>query len=115
FGGKPKSRRIGSGRCYIAIPVSKKSVVWFTIFILEPVDMKNKIQRYMLWACIVVFSACSLDKDPYTALTNNSIDDTPGAIEALSLGNYHTLKSWVENWHRVTEYPSDNVSLSGTT
>lgn len=77
--------------------------------------MKNKIQRYMLWACIVVFSACSLDKDPYTALTNNSIDDTPGAIEALSLGNYHTLKSWVENWHRVTEYPSDNVSLSGTT
>lgn len=59
--------------------------------------------------------SCSLDKEPYTALTNESIENTAGALEALSLGNYHTLKSWVENWHRVTEYPGDNVSLSGST
>jgi len=60
-------------------------------------------------------NSCSLDKEPYTSLTNESIEKTPGALEALSLGNYHTLKSWVENWHRVTEYPGDNVALSGST
>lgn len=48
-------------------------------------------------------------------MTNESIENTEGAIQALHLGNYHTLKGWVENWHRVTEYPGDNVSLSGTT
>lgn len=63
----------------------------------------------------VLMSSCSLDKEPYDSLTNESVDKTEGAIEALHLGNYHTLKGWVENWHRVTEYPGDNVSLSGTT
>ena len=62
-----------------------------------------------------LMNSCSLDKEPYTSLTNESIEKTPGALEALSLGNYHTLKSWVENWHRVTEYPGDNVALSGST
>lgn len=64
---------------------------------------------------VTLLGACSLDKEPYTALTNESIENTAGALEALNLGNYHTLKSWVENWHRVTEYPGDNVSLSGST
>lgn len=63
----------------------------------------------------ILASSCSLDKKPYDSLTNESIDNTAGALEALNNGNYHNLKSWVENWHRVTEYPSDNVSLSGTT
>ena len=63
----------------------------------------------------LLMSSCSLDKEPYDSLTNESVENTEGAIEALHLGNYHTLKGWVENWHRVTEYPGDNVSLSGTT
>ena len=75
--------------------------------------MKNKL----LYSSIIFFflSSCSLDKEPFTDLTNESIENTEGAIDALNLGNYHTLKSWVENWHRVTEYPTDEVSLSGTT
>lgn len=75
--------------------------------------MKNKL----LYSSIIFFSlsSCSLDKEPFTDLTNESIENTEGAIDALNLGNYHTLKSWVENWHRVTEYPSDEVALSGTT
>ncbi|GEM67718.1 membrane protein [Sphingobacterium mizutaii NBRC 14946 = DSM 11724] len=63
----------------------------------------------------LLMTSCSLDKEPYDSMTNESIENTEGAIEALHLGNYHTLKGWVENWHRVTEYPGDNVSLSGTT
>lgn len=76
-----------------------------------------KLSKIAIYGILGAFTlnACSLDRAPYTALTNESIENTPGALEALSLGNYHTLKSWVENWHRVTEYPSDNVSLSGST
>ncbi|MBX2953208.1 MAG: RagB/SusD family nutrient uptake outer membrane protein [Leadbetterella sp.] len=75
--------------------------------------MKKKIIYTLI--CGVLATSCSLDKTPYTALTNESIKNTQGALEVLNLGNYHTLKSWVENWHRVTEYPGDNVALSGTT
>ncbi|GGE08413.1 MULTISPECIES: RagB/SusD family nutrient uptake outer membrane protein [Sphingobacterium] len=63
----------------------------------------------------LLMTSCSLDKEPYNALTNENIENTEGALRALHLGNYHSLKGWVENWHRVTEYPGDNVSLSGTT
>lgn len=73
----------------------------------------NKIISGLLTAAL--FVGCSLDKEPFTALTNESIENTPGALAALNLGNYHSLKSWVENWHRVTEYPGDNVALSGAT
>lgn len=66
-------------------------------------------------AALLFTSSCSLDKTPYDSLTNESIDNTPGAIQALNNGNYHSLKDWVQNWHRITEYPGDNVSLSGTT
>lgn len=75
--------------------------------------MKKKIIYTLI--CGVLAASCSIDRTPYSALTNESIKNTPGALEVLNLGNYHTLKSWVENWHRVTEYPGDNVALSGTT
>jgi len=76
-----------------------------------------KLTKLTIYGLVGAFlmNSCSLDKEPYTSLTNESIEKTPGALEALSLGNYHTLKSWVENWHRVTEYPGDNVALSGST
>lgn len=75
------------------------------------------MKKLYIYTAVVAFlsSSCSLDKAPYDALTNESIDNTEGALDALNNGNYHTLKGWVENWHRVTEYPGDNVSLSGTT
>lgn len=75
------------------------------------------MKRILIYTAIaaILTSSCSLDKSPYDSLTNESIDNTPGALDALNNGNYHTLKGWVENWHRVTEYPGDNVSLSGTT
>jgi hypothetical protein len=74
-----------------------------------------KKQLIYILTCGVLAGSCSLDKTPYDSLTNESIKSTPGALQVLNLGNYHTLKSWVENWHRVTEYPGDNVALSGTT
>lgn len=74
-----------------------------------------KKQLIYILTCGVLAGSCSLDKTPYDSLTNESIKNTQGALQVLNLGNYHTLKSWVENWHRVTEYPGDNVALSGTT
>ena len=75
------------------------------------------MKKILIYSSVALLftSACSLDKTPYDSLTNESIDNTPGAIQALNNGNYHSLKNWVQNWHRVTEYPGDNVSLSGTT
>lgn len=75
------------------------------------------MKRILIYTAItaVLASSCSLDKTPYDSLTNESVENTPGALDALNNGNYHTLKGWVENWHRVTEYPGDNVSLSGAT
>ena len=63
----------------------------------------------------ILMSSCDLKKTPYDSLTKEEINKIEGGIETLNLGNYHNLKSWVENWHRLTEYPGDNVSLSGTT
>ena len=45
----------------------------------------------------LLMTSCSLDKEPYNALTNENIENTEGALKALHLGNYHSLKGWVEN------------------
>ncbi|MBP3942362.1 RagB/SusD family nutrient uptake outer membrane protein [Sphingobacteriaceae bacterium WQ 2009] len=63
----------------------------------------------------VLTTSCDLKKTPFDSLTKEEINNIEGGIETLNLGNYHNLKGWVENWHRLTEYPGDNVSLSGTT
>lgn len=60
-------------------------------------------------------SSCDLDYDPYTSLPEEQVDQIEGSAENITVGNYSLLKGWVENWHRLTEYPGDNVALSGTT
>lgn len=71
--------------------------------------------KYILLVCIAFNSACSLDKKPYDAITSDELDNLEGSLGSVTLGNYSRLKGWVENWHRVTEYPGTNVALSGTT
>ncbi len=70
---------------------------------------------YIASALCLSFGSCSLDKKPYDSVTEDQLDVVVGSIEAASLGNYARLKDWVNNWHRVTEYPGTNVALSGTT
>jgi len=60
-------------------------------------------------------TSCDLDYEPYTSLPEGQVDQIEGSAENITLGNYSQLKNWVENWHRITEYPGDNVALSGTT
>jgi len=75
----------------------------------------KKISLYIITALSLVMASCSLDKKPYDALTTDELNNVEGSIENLTLGNYSRLKGWIENWHRVTEYPGTNVALSGTT
>ena len=60
-------------------------------------------------------SSCELDYQPYESLPEGEVNITPGAAESITAGTYSFLKSWSNNTHRLTEYPGDNVALSGTT
>lgn len=74
----------------------------------------KKLSKYII-AIGLFASSCSLDRTPYDALPADDLDDIQGSVESITLGNYSRLKDWVNNWHRVVEYPGDNVALSGTT
>ncbi|WP_322969154.1 RagB/SusD family nutrient uptake outer membrane protein [Faecalibacter sp. LW9] len=76
--------------------------------------MKKSI--YLLASIALLgFSSCELDYEPYNSLPEGQVDMIQGSAENITIGNYSQLKNWVENWHRITEYPGDNVALSGTT
>lgn len=64
---------------------------------------------------LFLISSCDLERTPYDAITESSLDKIEGSLNSITVGNYSLLKDWVNNWHRLTEYPSDNVALSGTT
>ena len=75
-----------------------------------------KKSLYILASLAVLgLTSCELDYEPYTSLPEDKIDQIEGSVENITVGNYSLLKAWVENWHRITEYPGDNVALSGTT
>lgn len=76
--------------------------------------MKKSI--YLLASiALMSLTSCDLDYEPYSSLPEGQVDLIPGSAENITAGNYSQLKNWVENWHRLTEYPGDNVALSGTT
>ncbi|HEY1008883.1 MAG TPA: RagB/SusD family nutrient uptake outer membrane protein [Daejeonella sp.] len=66
-------------------------------------------------ALALIFSGCEIDRAPYDALTPEDLDKSEGSLQAVTDGNYARLKTMALGWHRVMEFPSDNVSLSGTT
>lgn len=74
----------------------------------------KKIFLYIV-AIGVLGSSCSLDRTPYAQISEQELSDIEGSLASVTIGNYARLKGWVENWHRVTEYPGANVALSGTT
>ncbi|RNL77836.1 RagB/SusD family nutrient uptake outer membrane protein [Sinomicrobium pectinilyticum] len=69
----------------------------------------------------VTLVACNVDRFPYEDIREEELFENEGAIEAVTLGNYSILKGDADGYgfapqlHRYSEYPGDNVSLSGTT
>lgn len=76
--------------------------------------MKN-IVKIILITGSVLLCGCEIDRSPYDAITAENLKKSPSSVTAATLGNYSLLKNWSEQWYRLAEYPSDNVSLSGTT
>ncbi|SFW65449.1 Starch-binding associating with outer membrane [Sinomicrobium oceani] len=69
----------------------------------------------------VTLVACNVDRFPYEDIREEELFENEGAIEAVTLGNYSILKGDPDGYgfapqlHRYTEYPGDNIALSGTT
>ena len=80
------------------------------------------IKKYKL-AIAVLFtltaSSCKKDLalDPYNGLTSDKIVNTIEGLTAATMGTYNYIKDpyYTRNYHMLSEYASDNVSLSGTT
>lgn len=80
------------------------------------------IKKYKLAVAVLLTltaSSCKddLDLKPYNALTTEQIVNTEEGLSAATIGNYNYIKDsyYTRNYHMLSEYASDNVSLSGTT
>lgn len=69
----------------------------------------------------LLFLSCDLERDPYNEIAVDALFENAGALQTATLGNYALLKGkdgldgWTDQLHRLSEYPGDNVSLSGST
>jgi starch-binding outer membrane protein, SusD/RagB family len=65
--------------------------------------------------------SCDIERNPYDEIAVSTLFESEGALQTATLGNYALLKGkdgidgWNDQLHRLTEYPGDNVSLSGST
>lgn len=78
---------------------------------------KYKMTALALIALTAVSCKKSLTLDPYDSLTTDKVVNTIEGLSAATIGNYNFIKDayYTRNYHMLSEYPSDNVSLSGTT
>ncbi|RXG29004.1 RagB/SusD family nutrient uptake outer membrane protein [Leeuwenhoekiella palythoae] len=69
----------------------------------------------------VILVSCEVERFPYDSIASEELLSGEGGIEAATLGNYAILKGdadgngFAPQFHRIAEYPGDNVALSGTT
>jgi tetratricopeptide (TPR) repeat protein len=73
---------------------------------------------YLLSAGLVFSSwSCELALEPYNGKEADTLFTSPEGLQAATLGNYSFLKTadYTRGFHILAEYPSDNVSLSGST
>lgn len=90
--------------------------------------MKNinglKLMAFTLLLC----AGCDLETEPYDGITKDQLPITPNGIEYATNGNYGLMKEvlvyngtpdvrnqYVRHFNQMAEYPSDNVTLSGST
>lgn len=65
----------------------------------------------------VMMLSCSIDTDPYKGKNDSEALNSLDGLKTATNGVYSYLKKpqYVRNFHRMAEYSSDNVSLSGGT
>ncbi|MDH6303939.1 tetratricopeptide (TPR) repeat protein [Parabacteroides sp. PF5-5] len=75
----------------------------------------KRIISIILVAFICTFTACDLERLPYTDLPAESIANDPdGSFEPLMNGVYSQMKNWSDAMHRCGEYAGDNITIRGT-
>ncbi len=81
--------------------------------------MKKIIALFTLIGLVTI--SCDIVRNPYDEIAVSTLFESEGALQTATLGNYALLKGkngiggWNDQLHRLTEYPGDNVSLSGST
>ena len=77
----------------------------------------NKLYQLFTAGLLLTATSCELTLEPYNGKSADTIFTTADGTEAATLGNYANLKgnNYAKNLHVLTEYPSDNLNLSGTT
>lgn len=88
----------------------------------------KKIIVYAASLLLMVTISCNLDYYPSDALTPEQLSDDPGGAVYITDGNYSMFKdeyeykglyasgnTYIRHYMQMTEYPSDNLSLSGRT
>lgn len=84
--------------------------------------MIKNLYYYSIALIVATFSvSCELERNPYDQIDKEELFAAEAGLESATLGNYGLLKGpvgyggWADNLHRITEYPGDNVALSGAT
>lgn len=73
----------------------------------------KKIISILIAGCF--FTACDIERLPYTDLPAGNITTDPNAsLDALLNGAYAQLKTWSDVMHRCGEYAGDNMMIRGT-
>lgn len=69
---------------------------------------------YIIIAACCLFTACDIERFPYTALDSGQIQKDPqGSLESVLNGSYAFLKVWADPMHRCGEYAGDNIVIRG--
>jgi starch-binding outer membrane protein, SusD/RagB family len=80
--------------------------------------MKKYLSSSVLLIGLVFFcTSCDLTLDPYNGKSSDALLNSAVGIQTATYGNYSFSKDfeYTRSIHFLTEYPSDNVMLSGTT
>jgi tetratricopeptide (TPR) repeat protein len=77
----------------------------------------NKHPLYILAIMLLFSTACKKDLQPYDSKSNENALATPDDLQTATYGTYAGLvnSDYTRFEHILSEYPSDNVALSGTT
>lgn len=77
--------------------------------------MKKLSFIFILTLGALSFFSCDIDRTPFDSITSEDLANSETSAFNVTLGTYSRMRDWTENWHRLFEYPGDNVALSGTT
>ena len=78
---------------------------------------KYSFSSVLLMGLVFLSTSCDLTLDPYNGKSADVLLNSASGLQTATYGNYSFLKDfeYTRSIHFLTEYPSDNVMLSGTT